>query len=125
MNKDFAKPVIIVIPWMVLQELDVGLHQKAKPGQSLAQMRRPVQYIHSLLASNHPKIKGQKAYEAAISKLKFDEIVADDSILNCAVQNLKINTTVVSCLLICIQTSCKLICHILKNDHFLLDILIK
>ncbi|XP_021948746.1 transcriptional protein SWT1 isoform X2 [Folsomia candida] len=94
-NKDFAKPVIIVIPWMVLQELDVGLHQKAKPGQSLAQMRRPVQYIHSLLASNHPKIKGQKAYEAAISKLKFDEIVADDSILNCAVQNLKINTTVI------------------------------
>lgn len=78
---------------MVLQELDVGSHKR---GKSQDEMRRPIRFIYTLLSTKHERVKAQKAAEAAISKLKFDEIVADDSILGCALQNQKANNAVVS-----------------------------
>jgi len=83
----------IIIPWMVLQELDVSLH---KTNLGKEKSRQPVKFIYSLLSTKHPRVKGQKASEAAISKLKFDELVADDSILNCVFQMQKNNDIVVS-----------------------------
>jgi hypothetical protein len=78
---------------MVLQELDANLHLKKS---RWSKARPAVDFIHSLLVKRHPRVRGQRASEAALSKLKFDELVADDSILNCAFQMHKSSNMVVS-----------------------------
>lgn len=69
----------MIIPWMVLQELDYKIHSN-KTG-----FRGAAKFIHSLLSNNHPRVKGQKATDAIIGN-DFNELMADDSILNCAIK---------------------------------------
>jgi len=85
----------IVIPWMVLQELDYLMHNNSSTTVK-TNIRPAVNMIHSFLSNRHPRVKGQRAAEALISKHKFDELVADDSILNCAIQLKSSNAYVVS-----------------------------
>lgn len=73
--------VTVIIPWMVLQELDHNIHRKTKS----TAFRTAAKFIHSLLSAKNPRVKGQRATEAIIGK-EFTELMADDSILNCAMQ---------------------------------------
>ena len=72
---------LLVIPWMVLQELD-GLMKGNRKG--LAQIG--VKYIDGLLSSKHPRVCGQKPSEVALGQDKFQGTNEDDTILQCAVQ---------------------------------------
>lgn len=85
----------IIIPWMVLQELDHLSHNNDS-ATAKKHIRPAVNTIHSFLSTRHPRVRGQKASEALISKHKFDELFADDSILNCVMQLQSSNTLAVS-----------------------------
>lgn len=77
---------MIIIPWMVLQEID--RKNKNDPCKT-ASFQKASSYIYNLLNSKHPRVKGQKADEAIIG-IEFTELMADDSILNCAIQYSKL-----------------------------------
>ncbi|CAG7817419.1 unnamed protein product [Allacma fusca] len=84
----YSQPVV-VIPWMVLQELDI--HGKHPRGSS----RTAIHFIHQNLCANNPKIKGQKASDAIVTDPSYNRLNADDSILQCALQCQNEHTTVV------------------------------
>ncbi len=66
---------------MVLQEIDHKIHTKSINSE----FRDGAKFIHSLLSKNHPRVKGEKASDAVIGN-DFNELMADDSILNCAIK---------------------------------------
>ena len=95
MNTDFEKvsyPTII-IPWMVMQELDL-VGKQARPSNSRSSdklntslaARKSISFIHDLLDSKHPRVRGQKAFDAALAQEQFKAENADDRILQCALQ---------------------------------------
>lgn len=67
---------------MVLQEIDHKIHQKSEKNSGF---RGAAKFIHNLLSKDHPRVKGEKATEAIIGN-DFNELMADDSILNCAMK---------------------------------------
>jgi len=69
----------LLIPWMVLQELD-GLMKGPRKG--VAQIC--VRYIDELLSSKHQRVRGQKPTEVTLAQEKFIGSNEDDSILQCA-----------------------------------------
>ncbi|XP_076454677.1 uncharacterized protein LOC143289554 [Babylonia areolata] len=79
--KDYGRPYLI-IPWVVLQELD-GLKM------SWAKSRRAqnaVRYIHSCLINLHPRVRGQTPAEASEPVDNFRAQCNDDRILQCCLQ---------------------------------------
>ena len=78
--ENYLQPTI-VIPWMVLQELD-GSKGRTVAGNN---SRSAINLIHKLLSTRHPRVKGQKASDAAKVMPGYDRI-EDDSILQCAEQ---------------------------------------
>jgi len=84
----------VIIPWMVMQELDrlksapcSRVHEfedDGKPGISLNILaRKAIAFLHECFTENHQRVKGQTAYEA---KQPMDGLVQetnDDSILHC------------------------------------------
>ncbi|ODM90368.1 Transcriptional protein SWT1 [Orchesella cincta] len=79
---------LLIIPWMVLQEIDFKTKRHTN-SSSFNGFRSANKFIHSLLSSKTPNVKGQKATEAIIG-MEFNELMADDSILNCAIQYSKL-----------------------------------
>ncbi|CAL8110552.1 unnamed protein product [Orchesella dallaii] len=79
----------LIIPWMVLQEIDFNIH-RGKTSSKVQQFRSASKFINNLLSSKTPNVKGEKAAEAIIG-MEFNELMADDSILNCAIQYNKIS----------------------------------
>jgi rRNA-processing protein FCF1 len=77
---------VLVIPWQVLQELDVLKdHRGSTISSSLAAgARRAVSFLHSNLISEHPRIIGQPALDSVPEALKIE--VPDDAILQCCFQ---------------------------------------
>jgi len=75
---------LLIIPWLVLQEIDVKIHRESV-NQPATGFRKAAKFIHKLLSNKTPKVKGQKATEALMG-MEFNELMADDSILNCAIQ---------------------------------------
>ncbi|XP_065068342.1 transcriptional protein SWT1-like isoform X2 [Rhopilema esculentum] len=85
----------VVIPWMVVQELD---RLKNAPDSRIVEAgegenqpfisinflaRNAVAFIHNCFSQNHPRIKGQSVFEASKSVDGFTEETNDDSILCC------------------------------------------
>jgi len=73
----------IIIPWMVLQELDL---KKGNSQRGQKQLQSATRFMHDLLLKKHPRVIGQRASEAASSEKKFEPKNADDQILLCALQ---------------------------------------
>lgn len=86
--QNYLQPTIL-IPWMVLQELDGN--KGRMPGSN---GRSAINLIHKLLSMRHPRVKGQKASDAAQVVPGYDRI-EDDSILQCAEQCQSADATVV------------------------------
>ncbi|XP_046387743.1 uncharacterized protein LOC124157223 isoform X2 [Ischnura elegans] len=76
---------ILVIPWMVLRELDTlkgGLRGTKSRNPALeSKARSASHFINSCFSSHHPRVKGQSALEDREHCIEID--VPDDSILNC------------------------------------------
>ncbi|KAJ9598994.1 hypothetical protein L9F63_010517 [Diploptera punctata] len=84
--KGLGRP-ILVIPWQVLQELDVIKDRKTN--SSLAYLaRKAVNFIHTTLKMKHPHLIGQTVTDA-IPKNYNKDGVPDDSILQCCLQMVK------------------------------------
>ena len=90
-------PPILVIPWMVFQELDSlkdagkryhvernadGVDVKSHALSTLA--RKAINFIGGCLDGEHPRLKGQSAIEAGTPIKGFVEENNDDSIIHCA-----------------------------------------
>jgi rRNA-processing protein FCF1 len=76
---------VLVIPWQVLQELDILKTQRCSTSSSLtARARRAVSFLHSNFMSDHPRIRGQSALDSVAEAFKIE--VPDDAILHCCLQ---------------------------------------
>ncbi|XP_064616886.1 uncharacterized protein LOC135480888 [Liolophura sinensis] len=85
----FGRP-ILVIPWVVLQELD-ALKNKQQTFPKLTwktqnQARAPVQFLYKCFDSKHPRVKGQSSKEASQVKQDMDVKCNDDRVLLCCLQ---------------------------------------
>lgn len=78
----------ILIPWMVLQEIDYNIH-KFKDTEKRKLFQNAAHHIHALLSRKDKRVRGQRAVEALIG-IEFNELNADDSILNCVIQHSRI-----------------------------------
>ncbi|PVD22090.1 hypothetical protein C0Q70_17894 [Pomacea canaliculata] len=81
----------LVIPWVVLQELDSLKENKYKMalGESVqAKAREAVRYLHSCLISAHPRVTGQTPADAyqVCQGSGFVMVNNDDRIINCCLQ---------------------------------------
>lgn len=81
----------LVIPWVVLQELDSLKENKYKMalGESVqAKAREAVRYLHSCLISAHPRVIGQTPADAyqVCQGSGFVMVNNDDRIINCCLQ---------------------------------------
>ncbi|KAG8240365.1 hypothetical protein J437_LFUL002506, partial [Ladona fulva] len=75
----------LVIPWMVLKELDALKGKSANKNSALERnARRAIQFIHQCFNSHNPWVKGQSAVDDKQECFKVDS--PDDSILNCCLQ---------------------------------------
>jgi hypothetical protein len=79
---------VVVIPWMVLQELDEkkGNDRKNKRPIEEKGAQSATKFMHELLLKRHPRVIGQRASEAANSEKEFEPRNPDDQILLCALQ---------------------------------------
>jgi rRNA-processing protein FCF1 len=76
---------VLVIPWQVLQELDVMKNQgRVKRNLLAARARRAISFLHSNFTSQHPRVRGQTALDAISKDFKIE--VPDDAILHCCLQ---------------------------------------
>jgi rRNA-processing protein FCF1 len=76
---------VLVIPWQVLQELDILKTRQCCTNSTLtARARRAVSFLHSNFMSEHPRIRGQTALESVAEAFKIE--VPDDYILQCCLQ---------------------------------------
>ncbi len=71
----------LIIPWMVLQEIDILIYRKSIDSR----FKSGARFINSLLSKNHPQVKVENFSDAASGNDLY-EIVPDDSILNCAIK---------------------------------------
>jgi rRNA-processing protein FCF1 len=74
---------VLVIPWQVLQELDILKDRRGSTISSslAAGARRAVSFLHSNFISEHPRIIGQTALDSVPEPFKIE--VPDDAILQC------------------------------------------
>jgi len=98
--KDYPIPgvgaPILLIPWMVLQELDSlkdavnrrhtqvnddGVEEKSEKLNILA--RQAIKFISNCLKVDHPRVKGESVIEAGTPITGFTEESNDDSIIHC------------------------------------------
>jgi rRNA-processing protein FCF1 len=77
--KDVGKPVL-VIPWIVIQELDVLKSSSDGLGK---QARIAGQFIHDSLTSHHPRVRGQTIEEVNTEVNNLSISNNDDRILHC------------------------------------------
>jgi rRNA-processing protein FCF1 len=76
---------VLVIPWQVLQELDILKARQCSGSSSLAaNARRAISFLHSNFKSEHPRIRGQTAAHSVTAAFKIE--VPDDDILQCCLQ---------------------------------------
>ncbi|XP_071443300.1 transcriptional protein SWT1 [Hetaerina americana] len=78
---------ILVIPWMVLRELDAfkkGRKQCIVHPALEIKARSAVHFINGCFSSHHPRVKGQSALDDKEHQIEIH--VPDDSILNCCLQ---------------------------------------
>ena len=77
----------IIIPWVVMQELDV-LKSGKKPGlkQRAQRAQRAIVFLSSYITKKHPRIIGQTLKEAMQMKEYLPAETNDDKILQCCVQ---------------------------------------
>ncbi|XP_021940372.1 transcriptional protein SWT1 isoform X2 [Zootermopsis nevadensis] len=77
---------VLVIPWQVLQELDVMKDKRGNVRSPFLTMRarKAVSFLLSNFSSKHPRIRGQTALDAVPKDFKIE--VPDDSILQCCLQ---------------------------------------
>lgn len=80
--EDFGR-VTIVVPWMVIQELDYMKESNNRNSLSKG-ARRAVNFINDQLTRKHPQFKGQTVLEASNQDLSSKN--ADDGILFCCLQ---------------------------------------
>lgn len=73
---------IIVVPWVVFQELD-SIKRREEPVQSRA--NQAIRYLHKKISHNHPRIKGQVESSDRID-FQADPDSNDDRILYCILQ---------------------------------------
>jgi rRNA-processing protein FCF1 len=72
----------LVIPWQVLQELDLIKDRKRnKNSDIIAKARSAVSFLHLNFVSDHPRIIGQSAFDSA--PIGFQIEVPDDAIIQC------------------------------------------
>ncbi|GAB0086778.1 hypothetical protein DMENIID0001_009570 [Sergentomyia squamirostris] len=83
LNMDFCNvgSAVIIIPYIVLQELDTIKHQSSIIE---ANCKKAIKFINEKFQSRHLQIKGQSAMQAKIRKI--DIVAPDDSIINCCLQ---------------------------------------
>ncbi|OWF52592.1 Transcriptional protein SWT1 [Mizuhopecten yessoensis] len=89
--KKLAKPVL-VIPWVVMQELDAL--KNSKNNFSLATARRargPVNFLFQCFKVQHPRVIGQTPKEAKQALEEFTPECNDDRILHCCLDLKKRN----------------------------------
>ncbi|XP_046414257.1 transcriptional protein SWT1 isoform X2 [Neodiprion fabricii] len=90
------KPVVVV-PWMVLQELDYikdnKLQRKSTHLQRSAKIA--VDLLFQYFSSNHPRLQGQTAADAASNKTKYHTDSPDDEILQTCLKIREFGCTVV------------------------------
>ncbi|XP_069670280.1 transcriptional protein SWT1 [Periplaneta americana] len=74
---------ILIIPWQVLQELDILKDQRGgvKNSSVTARARKAVSFLHSNFVTKHPRVRGQSALDAFPQDFKME--VPDDAILQC------------------------------------------
>jgi rRNA-processing protein FCF1 len=76
---------VLVIPWQVLQELDILKARQCSGSSSLAaRARRAISFLYSNFKSEHPRIRGQTALDSVPAAFKIE--MPDDSILQCCLQ---------------------------------------
>lgn len=73
--------VLLIVPWMVLQELD---YFKTDNDALRRNSSSAIRFINQELSAKNPKLKGQSAVEACDSKFKCSG--PDDRILDCGLQ---------------------------------------
>ncbi|XP_070175598.1 serine-rich adhesin for platelets-like [Littorina saxatilis] len=83
--KDYGRPYL-VIPWIVLQELDSMKGSRFRKMSHEKKAQDAVRYLHSCLVSQHPRVRGQTPEEASEQTNKLDVQCNDDLILQCCVQ---------------------------------------
>jgi rRNA-processing protein FCF1 len=72
----------LVIPWQVLQELDILKdHKRSKSSALAAKARSAVSFLHFNFVSDHPRIRGQTAFDSV--PIGFQIEVPDDAIIQC------------------------------------------
>ncbi|KAK4876931.1 hypothetical protein RN001_009437 [Aquatica leii] len=74
---------IILIPWIVIQELDF-LKESRTDSKLKRKSQSAIHFINDKLSKKHPQVKGQSVRDAA--KQNFSSKNADDSILHCCLQ---------------------------------------
>lgn len=73
---------VLVIPWQVLQELDILKDHKSSKSPALsAKARTAVSFLHSNFMSEHPRIRGQRASDSVPNDFQIE--VPDDAIIQC------------------------------------------
>ncbi|XP_069794257.1 transcriptional protein SWT1 isoform X11 [Narcine bancroftii] len=76
---------IMVIPWIVLQELD-SLKNGKIPGSVNYKAILAVQFVYSCIKSRHPRVWGQSMQQAAQKFCGLREENNDDRVLQCCMQ---------------------------------------
>ncbi|XP_069120205.1 uncharacterized protein [Argopecten irradians] len=89
--KELSKPNL-VIPWVVMQELDALKNSKNNFSLSTARKARgPVNFLFHCFKVNHPRVIGQTPDEAKRALKEFKPECNDDRILHCCLQCKKRN----------------------------------
>ncbi|XP_012553626.1 transcriptional protein SWT1 isoform X1 [Hydra vulgaris] len=98
--KDFPFPgvgtPILIIPWMVLQELDSlkdavnRTHTEENADAEVQKTklnilaRQAIHFLNKCFEGEHPRVKGESVIEAGLAIEGFTELTNDDSIIHCA-----------------------------------------
>ncbi|XP_033732720.1 uncharacterized protein LOC117322085 [Pecten maximus] len=89
--KELSKP-LLVIPWVVMQELDALKNSKNNFSLSTARKARgPVNFLFQSFKIQHPRVIGQTPDEAKQALKEFKPECNDDRILHCCLQCKKRN----------------------------------
>ncbi|XP_070532779.1 transcriptional protein SWT1-like [Ptychodera flava] len=87
--KGYGRPSL-VIPWVVMQELDILKRETsikdAKTAIISKKAQRAVIFIHENLQSGHPRVKGQSMVEASVKLQSITLESNDDRVLQCCLQ---------------------------------------
>ncbi|XP_026474878.1 uncharacterized protein LOC113378545 [Ctenocephalides felis] len=115
LNYENLHQPVVVVPWIVLQELDCIKDRKGENQQLQNLARRAINYLNKSFMEQSPKIHGQSAVDCSNHLITID--CPDDKILNCCLQIQKTNKNVVllsndnnlrtKCIVTRVQAFCK------------------